>query len=155
VWDVSRWCVFLWNACRGLYQVATKISRFSKKRMVELTALYMERLGLAKHWHAQVDFARTIARGKNVGSTTWAGRDATIEYSEELKDASDRIRELTVIHEVRHLHYAPLWDKIYELFGGDSVVTNTLCALIEDLCDADAVMIYRFYHSRTRVSNGR
>lgn len=127
--------------------------RVSKKKVLDDVNLWANRLG-ESNWHILVDFDESA----NQHFTTFAEyregyREARICFSMKLlSDRDRRAQTLDIIHELRHLHYEPLRDKLHSFVGGGTLF-SALSAEVEKLCDRDALFFYRLFSRRKKVAS--
>lgn len=118
-----------------------------------LVELWAGRLGLLPNWHIAVDFVPKLS-GMTVAQVTWADGYQTARMAVSAPRwaaENDEGRHRVVIHELRHLVYAPVIDRLAAYCGIGTIVFKALAAEVEKVCDSDAGVFRRLYRRKRTV----
>lgn len=135
-------------------------TKLSQKWVLNTINLWAARLNL-KEWQIGVSFKDHTPKNGTIVTVLTAPshegfRDAEITvYVPALASLSEAKRVKKLIHELRHLHYDQLRNRIDHQVGLAGAVGSKLNAEIELLCERDAEFFYRQYSRKKKSADER
>jgi hypothetical protein len=109
-------------------------------------------MGLTPGWHIDVTFVSKL-KGNTLAQMEWAAgyQTAEMEISEaQWNTTTPEGKDRAIIHELRHLVYAPASDKLASYCGYETHVWKAVNDEMEKICDSDAGVFMRVYRRRRK-----
>jgi hypothetical protein len=121
----------------------------AKREAVALVRLWQKRMAL-EGWHIDVEFVPKL--GGDIAQINWANgyQDAKLAISEKKwSEATPEAKLRTIIHELRHLGYAPATEVLSKYVGYESLVWKAVTEAMEKVCDVDAAILAKAYRRKS------